>query len=426
MAPQYPHRKSIFDQLEIVFHILALMTFSRGMFPLFLSEIRISDSDLGSPEIRYTVLVIYLAVGIRVFPLWRKLRAAVIAEPFLWVLVLWALISVSWSLNPEITLRRSVSFVGTTLYGVYLALQYPRVRDLLSVLVRFLLVMIAITLIVVHLFPELGTSPQGTARFWTGIYGHKNAFGRMMSLGVFVLATWAFFERRHRLLVCSLLAVAVTYLTLSDSKTGLISCFVVGVLAPFYRILLRAPPRLSVALIPFAVLGVFAVIWAGWAYIEPLTAAVGRDPTLTGRTHLWRSAWAGIMDHFLLGYGYNAFWSGPWNPLGGLGVGVVWNPNHAHNGILNLWLDLGFVGVLVFLMGYLRGFLNAARWASRKTGLEGAWPLLFFTYFTSYNVAESSIAITSGTPSVFWILFAATCTILALESKPSSTIPSNG
>ncbi len=389
---------------EGLFNVVALMIMSRGLLPLFLEEITTVDKDSGSPEIRFALVIIYIVALVRLVPHLRRLRQEIIADPFLWSMMILAMISALWSLDPAITIRRSISLACTMAYALYLAINY-NIRQLLNIFAWFLWSAICLSALIIIFFPHLGTHAFGTGEVWTGIYTHKNGFGRIMSLAVFILALNFVYQRRYRIVSFAGILAALILLVMSEAKTGIVACFSVAVCFPIYKVLLRSPRKFAIALMPFLLLGAIIVIWAGWLHIEPLTVALDRDPTLTGRTYLWNATWSVLQDSFLLGYGYNAFWTGPWNPLERFAVGYSWIPNHAHNGILNLWLDLGAVGVLVFLTGYLRCFARSVKLASQGTSLETEWPLLFMTYFASYNIAESSIMIVAGTPCIFWILY---------------------
>src|SRR5439155_1472984 len=80
-----------------------------------------------------------------------------------------------------------------------------------------------------------------------------------------------------------------------------------------------------------------------------LVQSVGRDPTLTGRTEIWRLVLS-MTTRPLLGTGFESFWLGSrlekiWS--------IYWfHPNEAHNGYLEVFLNLGWVGVslLAFML----------------------------------------------------------------------------
>ena len=78
-----------------------------------------------------------------------------------------------------------------------------------------------------------------------------------------------------------------------------------------------------------------------------------RDEGLTGRLNLWNAVLLAISKRLWLGYGFNAFWQGMKGESGYVLTAVGWAPKYAHNGFLDLVLDLGLLGLLVFAIGYL-------------------------------------------------------------------------
>jgi O-antigen ligase len=84
--------------------------------------------------------------------------------------------------------------------------------------------------------------------------------------------------------------------------------------------------------------------------------AVGRDPTLTQRTELWGDVFV-LNPNALLGAGFESFWMGP--RLAKLWVKYQWRPNESHNGYLEVYLNLGFVGIALLATVVGRGYSRA-------------------------------------------------------------------
>ena len=81
-----------------------------------------------------------------------------------------------------------------------------------------------------------------------------------------------------------------------------------------------------------------------------MAEAVGKDPTLTDRTKIWAFV-LGMHTNPLVGTGYQSFWLGPrleyfWQNSG------LGHLNEAHNGYLEVYLELGLIGVSL-LIGFL-------------------------------------------------------------------------
>jgi O-antigen ligase len=88
---------------------------------------------------------------------------------------------------------------------------------------------------------------------------------------------------------------------------------------------------------------------------EPLLALFGKDVTLTGRTVLWHYLSLSILKRPLTGFGYMAFWQGLQGESGNIRILMNWpGISYAENGIIELWLGLGLIGVLLFAAAFAR------------------------------------------------------------------------
>jgi O-antigen ligase len=124
-----------------------------------------------------------------------------------------------------------------------------------------------------------------------------------------------------------------------------------------------------------------------------------------------------IAERPWLGYGYQGFWQE------GGGAEVIWQaegykPPHAHNGFINMALDLGLIGLFLFLMTIVVTYLRAIPWLrSGKTTIE-LWPICYVTFFFMYNTSENTIIAHN---SIFWALLIG----VSLSIKRTPVIPLN-
>ncbi len=103
------------------------------------------------------------------------------------LLAVLALASAAWSLDPLLTLRRSLPFALAGLFGFWFATRYSLPRQL--AIVRFAMLALTIATIAIALVdPALGLDHSpGHAGDWQGIFTQKNACGRMMVLATVTL-----------------------------------------------------------------------------------------------------------------------------------------------------------------------------------------------------------------------------------------------
>ena len=151
---------------------------------------------------------------------------------------------------------------------------------------------------------------------------------------------------------------------------------------------------------------------------ESILIGLGRDPSLSGRTEIWEAMIEKIMERPFTGYGYNGFW------LARAGESLdIWYrakdlPPHGHNGYLNLSLDLGLVGLGLFLATYFKAIARSFRWLRETPGPEGLMPIICMAELFMYNITEESL-VSDANFNVFWMFYVYLTT--AILTQPLGT-----
>jgi exopolysaccharide production protein ExoQ len=237
-------------------------------------------------------------------------------------------------------------------------------------------------------------------------------------------------DPRYRLALIGLCALAFIELLLSDSRTPLLS-LVLSAAAMIAANFLYRPSRWQRNFTQGVRNGIVAlgVLFAG--VIVPLTAALtlaalGRDLTLSGRTHLWEYAIGKGIDRPWLGVGYKSFWTDSvtfdlrtlhdhWST----GEGTKALTANAHNGFLEVWLDLGFVGLALLLALFAVAAFKANRQLKQTRDPVYIWHIGAITYVASYYLTESGV-MQQNTTSWF-VLSYAFLSICAQEIRDKKT-----
>ncbi|EYR62949.1 hypothetical protein N866_04080 [Actinotalea ferrariae CF5-4] len=265
-----------------------------------------------------------------------------------------AVASVLWSVAPDLTLRRGIGLVGTILVGVYLArrLSPPELFDALRRAV--LLVTLASLLLYASGSALALDEVHGTLR---GVLPTKNTLGRIVALGVLAASAVAIMDERRRRGAAFSAMVMMAALALTASTGGMVlAAAVLGVAA---AILLAAHPRGKAAVAGLATVVLAALVaFLPGTNAQQVTAAVGEDVTLTGRTEIWAFALEAFALRPTLGYGYGAFWHEDFGPPEAHRIRgyLQWDVPSGHNGLLDVALDLGVVGAVVAVVA-LTGLL---------------------------------------------------------------------
>jgi len=395
--------KTLPGVLERGFAIVVLFLFTGGLLPLLRLESGVAVDDLeGDPAMQIVWLAVY---GFTLMLLATRAKAVLQLlgrERWLVLLCGVAAVSVIWSVAPGVTFRRTVALFGTTAFGVYLASRYT-VAELLRLLCWVLGAATLLSVAVAVYASNLGSGDGGG---WLGIFVHKNTLGRAMALTILVFL----FQLRQRGIVnrvasVAMLAVACVALLGSHSVAAMLTAVAVVVTFPLWPIL-RLQRMLAVAAAVFVLIAVItAACWIG-TDTDVMVTAVGKDPSLTGRAGLWVAVVDSIANRPWLGHGYNAFWLGWEGESAVIWRIVEWLPPHAHNGALDLALELGIVGVVLFAVGFFVAVGRAAILIQRTRTVYGLWPIAYLLFIVLINLAESTIMLRN---SIFWMLYVVTC-----------------
>jgi exopolysaccharide production protein ExoQ len=257
-----------------------------------------------------------------------------------------------------------------------------------------------------------------------GLFGSKNEVGFFSEIGIYLsllmlLGRTTFFEKItfsiFPLVLCS------ACLALSKSATSVASLAILLSLGTAAYMLTRIPRRLRTLALTGAIFvlvtGGLFIATAQFDILNATLDALGKSPTLTGRTYLWAEGLKNGMEHPLLGYGYSAFWV-PGRPQAEQYWYEFYIPDktgfHFHNLFIQTFVDLGLAGALLMAWMLLansgrgigliwrRGvtlesglvfglsllFLLRACFEVDLLGPYGMGPLLFFSLF-SIPEAES-------------------------------------
>lgn len=405
--------KKILPPIEICFSIFTLLFATGPLISLFRVITEGAILYDGDPLIITTWFGIYLVLFFLIILRWRRFVNVAMSNKLLLLIIGLALISALWSIAPSITLGRTVTLVFTSSFGIYLASRYS-FKEQLQLLAWALGIAALLSLIFVIVPPHYGIEAKGTyAGAGRGIYHSKNSLGHVMALSTIVFLFLAFSKTRYRWLSWVAFGLSFGLLLLSTAKGPLVTVITVLVFMHICKALrwhysLRIPFLIAVVLIS-GVVGTLLL-----SNVETALSAMGKDITLTGRTQLWYLLLNSGLQHPWLGYGYYGFWRGWDGPSALVWNSLLWKPSHAHNGILQLWLDLGLVGVVLFALSYIADFLKAVAWVRSTKTIEGFWPIVCLTFMFLSNVTECLILVSHH---IWWILYVAATFSMSVQSQ---------
>ena len=321
--------------------------------------------------------------------------------------VSFALVSVLWSDFPLISFKRWFRDLGNY-FVILVVLSDPRPLEAVRTSLRRLCyLLIPLSILLIKYYPYLGKQWavwEGTAMF-VGAATSKNMLGAVCLIsGIFffwdTVARWpdrkARSTKRIILLNVAFMAMTLWLLNLASSATSRV-CLVIGcfvIVAVHSRWGKRHPGFLKV-LLP-ASFCLYLILAFGFDLNGELASQVGRDPSLTDRTAIW-SIVLNMHTNPLVGTGYESFWLGPrlqkvWQEFGAM-------INESHNGYLEVYLNLGLIGV--FLLGGLliTSYRNICRQLTSSLSLASL-NLALWTIMLFYNMTEAAFR-----GGLMWVTF---------------------
>lgn len=190
--------------------------------------------------------------------------------------------------------------------------------------------------------------------------------------------------------------------------------------ATHLRAIRSRPSR--VYMLGFAVfaLGGLAIAFGG---AGDVANSLGRDASFSGRTTIW-SALIPTVSNPMIGTGFDSYWNSPnvqmfqdtlnlsgWYHAEGL--------NEAHNGYLEVYLNLGWIGICLLTTILITGYTNACKAYKRDRELAG----LLLAYIITgmiYSITEAGFR-TLGASWIFILLAVVSASGVNAGLFPSET-----
>jgi O-antigen ligase len=397
------------------FCMLALMS-NALLAPLFAPD-QIPDNV---PWLRLIWLPVYGCIALMVLTRPMRMSRVIVPAALGLVLVGWAFASSSWSIAPDVTFRRSIALLMTTLFGLYLAARYDW-REFIELLAGVFLLLAVGNYIACLLFPGFGVHATIHPGAWKGLWYEKNMMGAQMVVGLLALSAAAVIAPARRRLwifgavLCALLVI------LSTSTTALLGMLLAlgGMMALG---LFRRGGPLPVLVVWGGVAGVGAFLALLLLAPEAFFALVGKDPTLTGRTGIWEALFRRFELRPWQGYGFGAFWIDPWGPRWFIKNEVQWDAPNAHNGWLDILVQLGIVGLALAASHFIISVVAAI--SRLRQGPEAYWAILFMVLFALFSISESTVMQYNG---ISWVMYTATMAkLLQWRGFATGAAPSAG
>lgn len=366
-----------------------------------------------------------------------------------WALVCYlclAVVSVIWSSYRLGTVVTLLGLFMCTAVGAFIA-GHLRWADVLTaiqrasagVLALSLLFEVFVSLVIRHpllpFFTDHGDVQPPLLAYWSrdvlleggriqGLPGNANLLAFVAAVALIVSAARLAMST-HRVEALGSFLLAALMLWLTRSSTVLVALLVVAVVVAAIGVMLSLrrgwPRRTGVAAILLITLGGAGAVTSQW---RAVLTGFGKSADLTGRTEIWAKVIERIEQRPVLGWGFSSPWAS-WEPQ--FSEFVVRNgvrQLQAHNAWLDVTMQLGLVGALVFVVlivqtahGTLLLLPHQLTRSTFGTFLAAAVPFSVLLLLVLQSLTESRPLIESG-----WVLLV----ILSVKPRMSDHLQSRG
>ncbi|MDM4762723.1 O-antigen ligase family protein [Galbitalea sp. SE-J8] len=249
-----------------------------------------------------------------------------------------------------------------------------------------------------------------------GIVGNSAILAQIAGVALVALVVQYLIGRIGRLAAIIWLALIVLTLVLTASATMTVAIAITAVVAIAVlvrRRIVRFGARAGYGLVVLAVV-IVAVVLAT-TRTDAIIHLLGKQDDLTGRTSIWANTIGLAVEHPWFGWGWLGYWP-PWlAPLNTLNIRYGVPQLHAHDAWVDLFLQLGMLGVVVFaalvlwaLWGSYRAATASARGELPPIDDAMLLPVLLIVLLVVQTVTESGILVQEGL-----FLFGTMCVVLS-------------
>ncbi len=333
--------------LGIVYYeqgIFSSLRYARGG-----SALKPTETDILSTVVQVAILAFVIVVL-----LMRRRDYARLFRPMApyFAILLLCLASTLWSDNPIVSFRRSISLAACILLGVTLFQSFglPRLIEMVG---RSCVCLAVLSLIVIAAVPSVGRDVvPGYDWAMRGVFPQKNSMGECMVLGIACYAARVVGRRSLDRPTAAALSLLSLCGVLSQSVTSMLVAAVILVIAAHSCLQRFTALRVGLTVV---------LLWSAVAcavlillYPGSLEALTGRDASITGRAPLWVASLGVIARRPLIGYGYCGFWNENSIEVQYIWQRIGWQAPSAHNGVLDVLIQLGVAGLLLYAWVWAR------------------------------------------------------------------------
>jgi exopolysaccharide production protein ExoQ len=374
------------------------------LHPNLTAAAELSELDFTQGDSTERIFLLFLiSAGLIVLYRNREKWAFHLKDNFsLYIFHLYALLSIIWSDYPGVSAKRWIRATGNIIMVLVVLIEDEHGEAIDRLIRRCAFVLIPLSVLYIKYYPRIGiqyTIHEGT-RMWVGVTTQKNSLGLLCAfVGIYLIWRLITYWPKPALLDGLILALTLYLLYGAHSATSYI-IFFVGIIILLLLIWFKNDrKKLNRMVIATTFCLIILITFYGEVAANIFFAAAGRDPTFTGRVPLWSELIKRGSQSPIFGTGYGNFWL---VNIKEIWAHFSWRPVSGHNGYIDIFLDLGLVGLALLLLLIVQTYRKAIQSISTDVRINGLL-FVFLIMILLHNLTESSLP--AGGPHFLWLLF---------------------
>ncbi|WP_032077251.1 O-antigen ligase family protein [Clostridium drakei] len=377
-----------------ILNIVVLVKFMGGVG-------RFGDVVLGAHAETIFSIIVYSIIGIELLVQYKFENLKVYSKSIykvysksIYIAIFYsALLAISLTVTSDYTttVKNCFELLVTILYANYLANKLS-LNKLLDYTINAQFIILILIFIMMLAFKGVAYDNSGAL---VGIFSTKNNMAGELTFSILITLSkirWLMTNKQKGILKYVLFIIIQFYLIILCKAVGAIVCMIL----PFVIMIVIDHRNSTVSLgkmyllinVVFGSIVVYCL-----SIFNGVLQTFGRNITLTGRLPIWNIITSEMMlGNKWFGYGYGTAWDvnndiflkicRQYNlVLGGIPVG-------SHNGLIELWMSIGIVGVVVFL---LMIYKICAHTRNMSSSPERFFICIYILYFAVYSLTERSL-----------------------------------
>ena len=360
-----------------------------------------ASMEMGSPLDR-NFLSILAIIGIIILAK-RGFNWSEAVNSNFWAILLlgFMFISTFWTDIITVSLKRWARELIVFIMAFVVSTEIDAKKSLMCLFQRIIYILLPFSYVLINYFPYLGREygRWSGELMWIGMSSQKNGlatlclfsilfiiwgfiskskealppvvwYEKYVEIFIFLLSLWLFGGPNH----------TATY---SATSTVALSVGVLLMAGSFWLKRMNIMLGANLMSILISTIIIFGIItpFAGGLFVSDLALTFNRDETLTGRSDIWAYLFPYAMNKPILGHGFGGFWTDAIREA---------TSSHAHNGYLDVILNLGFWGLIQFSIYLISSCFRSVKMMNYDFRWGCLWTSLLFSAVV-HNIAESTL-----------------------------------